>query len=59
MCEWQPSGEANAGSAPVKGFASDPCPAGFILNWPTRWGAIKNKWWLAALLEGEVSRLQA
>lgn len=38
------------GLLPSKDSPSDPCPAGFLFNWPTLWGAIEIKWPLAGWL---------
>lgn len=35
---------------PSKDSPSGPCPAGFLFNWPTLWGAIEIKWPLAGWL---------
>lgn len=48
--EWESFGKAALGSPPLKRFASAPCPAGFLFNWPTLWGVIEIKWPLAGWL---------
>lgn len=52
VCEWsgRAFGKAALGSPSLKRFTSDPCPAGFLLNWPTLWGAIEIKRPLAGWL---------